>query len=154
MTKHLTLISTPGVAAVCERGTKDVQFMISAIRAHAEHLYREANLISNTADEDFHVKVVDGVIVERLVTVLQEGNSRSAERVTANKDVVSAALDLIQTTLETYVAYFPASRHPVGAPGSYARSHQEQIIALEDAARESLKMLARVKALNIRMRMS
>lgn len=67
-----------------------------------------------------------------------EARGDTAETRDANARLIAAAPDLLQV-LERYVAAYPAFRiKPVGAPGSEKRIEQENLMALEDAARAAI----------------
>ncbi|MFA6204189.1 MAG: hypothetical protein WC710_13515 [Gallionella sp.] len=69
----------------------------------------------------------------------------AAENECGAKDI-EAERDELATVLTRYVSCYPAFRmKPMGAPNSSARIEQENLMSLEDAAREALASCSGVK---------
>lgn len=86
---------------------------------------------------DYCILRKDGGRTRWVLGFRQNGEIWTAEQI-ANLKLIEAAPDLL-AVLQRYVNAYPAFRmKPIGAPGSPARIEQENLMALEDAAKAAI----------------
>lgn len=76
MSEKMTLIDLRDRSVwsgIGEWGECSAAKMIERARGYAQHLRAQADLIDAAADEDFHIRIVRGRIVQHPVRTVQEG---------------------------------------------------------------------------------
>lgn len=76
MGDRLTLIKVPHKPngfGWMEYGEKTPAEAIAAYRSHADRLREIVQAIDDTRDEDFHIRLIKGAWVQKLVRIIQEG---------------------------------------------------------------------------------